>query len=473
MPSKTKSGNKTKKKGPVSTRINEVLSQLYSTLSVDFVQLNPKPVDLIVGFSGGMDSMVLLHALAKLKNPLKGRIIAVHVHHNLSKNADNWAFFCQKQADKLGVEFVLKKVRFNNSGEGIEAAARKARYQVLEKVAREQSARAILTAHHMDDQIETFLIQWMRGAGPEGLSSMPGFKHNDTTLLVRPLLGFERSELFEYAQKKRLKWVEDESNQDTMYLRNAIRLEVVPVLQNIRPGFKTAASRSVNLIAEATEILKEVAQEDIKKVQEKSTGYLVLDDLLRLSTERQSRLLRQWLESCGMGKYPRTRILELLRQVSHTSSQSVQLLKAKDKELRLYGKRLMVLDHKEEQSQGELEFVWDGQDKIALPQFGGELCFQESSEGFSEAYLRSRPLTVKKRTGGEKIKIHRFRPSKRLKALYQEAGIPEYERSNLPLVWRGKTLIYAAGIGEEVREKLDADEGRRFSIIFRKAPNLI
>lgn len=473
MPLKPKVNKSPTKKGAVSTRLNTVLMQLFSVLSTDSVRLNPKPVDLVVGFSGGMDSMVLLHALAKLKTPLKGRIIAVHVHHNLSKNADAWASFCEKQAREFAVEFVLRKVRVGNTGEGVEAAARTARYRALEKVAQDQGALAIVTAHHMDDQIETFLIQWMRGAGPEGLSSMPTFRHSDTSLLVRPLLGFERSELADYAAKKHLKWVDDESNEDTAFLRNAVRKEVVPVLQKIRPGFKKAASRSIGLIAEATEILKEVAREDIQQVQEAGTGYLMLDDLLSLSAERQSRLLRQWLESCGLGKFPRTRIIEVLRQLKQTTSQSVQLLKANDKEFRLYGKRLMVLDRQDEQPEDEIEIRWNGQEKIALPQFNGELCFQESEDGFSEAYLKEEPLTVKRRSGGEKIKIHRLRPSKNLKALYQEAGIPEYERRNLPLVWKGKTLIYAAGIGEEIREKLDDDGGRRFSIMFRKTPNLI
>lgn len=459
----------------ISTLIRERLDKAFSDLAglnKGLESAEPKKVDVVVAFSGGCDSMSLLNAVAKLKNPFKGRVIAVHVHHNLSNNADDWAKFCRSKAELLGVEFVLRKVKFSSKGEGVEAAARKARYRALNEVAIKNGCKAILTAHHLDDQIETFLIQWLRGAGPEGLAGMPYFKQDQEVAVVRPFLSFERKQLESYAKTSRLSYVQDESNEDTHFLRNVIRLEVVPKLAEIRKGFKKAAERSIDLIGESVEILREITEQDLAELSPEIET-LSLSKFFKLSHARQARVFRLWLHENGFTPLPRARLLELIRQIKESKAESFSFHQEGGRKIWKHGAKLNIYASSIKKDSVERTFMWTGQDSVLLPEFDGELCFIKSQTGFSQTYLQSKPLTVRARLGGEKIKSHPFRPSKGLKKLFQEKGIPEAERGNMPLVWRDKTLIYVAGIGEEVREKLDEDEGERFSLVFRKNPTLL
>ena len=353
---------------------------------------------------------------------------------------------------------------------GFEAEARQLRYEVLEEEARKAAADAILTAHHLDDQLETFLIQWMRGSGPAGLAAMPPLLRKDGCTIMRPLLGFQRTELERFAEIRGIKWVEDESNEDTKYLRNAIRHNIIPELEKIRPGFKTAAARSIELIAEAAETLRDVAEDDFNQASENDGKYLRIDDFLALPAGRRARVLRLWLDRVGFKPLPRTRLLEMIRQIKETTKQSVCLMFSDGLEIRKYGSRLMVTEHEKPESEAEIIVEWHGEPEIDLPQYNGKLVFTPAEEGFNEGYLKAQPLSIRRRSGGEKIKIHKFRPRKALKMLFQEAGIPEFERKNLPLVWRGKTLIYVGGVGSEVREQVDDDGTPRYKIEFIKIP---
>lgn len=476
MPQSKTKKSQSKKRLAVSTRIRAALEktarQLQEAPDGLAKAAGERPLNVVAAFSGGLDSTALLYALSKLKGTVFDKITAVHVHHGLSKNADKWAKFCEEQANKFNVDFVLRKVQVPMGGDGIEGEARKARYRVLEEVAERLQADAIVTAHHMDDQLETFLIQWMRGAGPEGLAGMPPLRKSSGVVIARPFLGFQRSELEEYAKKKHLAWVEDESNTDTSYLRNTIRIKIIPELEKARPGFKNAAARSVQIIAESAEILKANAETDLAKVTESGTGFLLLEEFFSFDTARQALLLRAWLNKSAFKTPGRSRLLEIIRQIKETEKQSVCLLTSAGLELRKYGSRLIVREREKTENTRELTFFWKGEPEIDLPQFNGKLVFYPNDEGFNESYLKGEPLTVKPRSGGEKIKIHKFRPSKLLKVLYQEAGVPDFERKSLPLVWRGKELIYASGIGEEVREKLEDDGTPKFSLKFIKNPSL-
>ena len=460
----------------ITTRVRTALENTARQLQLSAdglpIASGEKPINVIVAFSGGLDSSVLLYAVSQLKEKSYGEITAVHVHHGLSKHANEWAEFCEERAKKCGVRFVLRKVTVPSGGAGFEAEARQLRYEVLEEEARKSAADAILTAHHLDDQLETFLIQWMRGSGPAGLAAMPPLLRKDGCTIMRPLLGFQRTELERFAEIRGIKWVEDESNEDMKYLRNAIRHNIIPELEKIRPGFKTAAARSIELIAEAAETLRDVAEDDFNQASENDGKYLRIDDFLALPAGRRARVLRLWLDRVGLKPLPRTRLLEMIRQIKETTKQSVCLMFSDGLEIRKYGSRLMVTEHEKPESEAEIIVEWHGEPEIDLPQYNGKLVFTPAEEGFNEGYLKAQPLSIRRRSGGEKIKIHKFRPRKALKMLFQEAGIPEFERKNLPLVWRGKTLIYVGGVGSEVREQVDDDGTPRYKIEFIKNPGL-
>ena len=355
----------------ITTRVRTALENTARQLQLSAdglpIASGEKPINVIVAFSGGLDSSVLLYAVSQLKGKSYGEITAVHVHHGLSKHANEWAEFCEERAKKCGVRFVLRKVTVPSGGAGFEAEARQLRYEVLEEEARKAAADAILTAHHLDDQLETFLIQWMRGSGPAGLAAMPPLLRKDGCTIMRPLLGFQRTELERFAEIRGIKWVEDESNEDTKYLRNAIRHNIIPELEKIRPGFKTAAARSIELIAEAAETLRDVAEDDFNQASENDGKYLRIDDFLALPAGRRARVLRLWLDRVDFKPLPRTRLLEMIRQIKETTKQSVCLMFSDGLEIRKYGSRLMVTEHEKPESEAEIIVECAGHERPGGP----------------------------------------------------------------------------------------------------------
>jgi tRNA(Ile)-lysidine synthase len=416
---------------------------------------------LVVGFSGGRDSTALLSLLCTLRDertPACGRPVAVHVHHGLHRDADAWAEHCQRQCTALNVELSIRRVRVERRGLGVEAAAREARYGALAEGARELGAAAVMTAHHLDDRLETFLLQWIRGAGLEGLSAMVARRPLQARVgdaqiaLLRPLLHVPRERIERYVQQKALAFVEDPSNADTRFDRNAIRLRVMPELVRMRSGFRGAAERSIELIAEGAEVLRSVAQEDLQTcTRDAPAAMLRIDRLATLPEARRTLVLREWLAQAGVAPPPRARLHEALQQTLFASADARVLIRLGDRELRRH-RGLLCLIAPKRNAPAPHAVQWRGESELAVPAWGGALLFTRTrDEGFDAIWLGAEPLQLRPRTGGERFKPHPTRPSKRLKQIFQEARIPEYERSGLPLVWRDGRLIYVAGIGPDVR----------------------
>jgi tRNA(Ile)-lysidine synthase len=411
---------------------------------------------IVLALSGGRDSMVLLdllHRLATVRGSKLRRLHAVHVHHGLNSAADAWLEHCERQCQARGIALVARRVEVQPRGRGIEAAARAVRYSALADAARQLDARIVLTAHHRDDRLETFLLQWMRGAGVDGLSAFPPNRAFEVELrLVRPLIDIARADIERYVERRAIEYVEDDSNDDRTLLRNAVRADILPRLESLRPGFRAAAARSIDLVAEAADALHSVAQADLAAVADGApAGMLWLDRLLALPASRAGGALRTWLAAAGLAAPSRARLLELLRQARVARSDARLLVRIGDREVRRY--RGLLLLKQAEPATGDVHaFRWHGQDEEPLSAWGGTLRFVATQdEGFDPDWLRSGPLEVRPRGGGERFKPHAGRPSKTLKRLFQDAGIPEFERAQLPLLWRGDELIYVAGLGSDVR----------------------
>ena len=190
--------------------------------------------------------MALLDLLARLAST-RGtgirRVIAIHVHHGLSRNADAWLAHCEAECARMGVPLITRRVEVKRRGRGIEAAAREVRYAALAEAAREAGARIVMTAHHRDDRLETFLLQWMRGAGPDGLAAFPAARAFGSDLqLLRPLVDVPRADVERYVELRALSYVDDDSNDDVALLRNALRRDVLPRIDALRPGFRVSCS---------------------------------------------------------------------------------------------------------------------------------------------------------------------------------------------------------------------------------------
>ena len=436
-----------------------------------FALRSVNPLKIIVAYSGGRDSSALLNvaacALKRANQTELASITAVHIHHGLSENADSWAEHCEKVAQGLGIGFRLEKVFVPRaSAFGIEASAREARYRALYAVAEEIGADAIFTAHHMDDQLETFLIQWMRGTGLEGLAGIPTTRHlkkkTCSVTVCRPWIDVTREEIDSYVKENALSFVEDESNTDTHYVRNLIRNEVFPILNEARSGWKTSAFRTIRNIAAASRVIKELAQGDVTEVQDATGKALSIEKLRQLSPERQALTLRLWLNEAGIRSPNKAKLEETLTQIRETSTDTKLAIRFGGKEMRRWGDRLVLIESTFKKSFKDLDVAldWNGEESIEIPLWQGELHFQickANEDGFDAEFLRSGKIFVRSRRGGEKLKLHPLRPSRNLKHLYQEAQIPAFEREKLPLVWLDKELIYAAGLGSEIRLLADAD----------------
>ncbi len=469
----------------VRSALTDAADELVRTKGEEFTLVPLNPVRVIVALSGGRDSMALLDVTSRLfaeKNQsLIARVTGVYVNHGLSPNAKAWEAHCRKACEERGVAFEALTVRVNPKGDGVEAAARDARYRALSACARKCGDDVILTAHHEDDRLETFLIQWVRGAGPEGLAAFPksrdlgglgslaplGSRENvwaegATVLLLRPWCEVLRRDIERYARAEKLTWIEDEANENPRFLRNRIRHEVIPLLETIRPGFRQAAARSVSLMAETVEVLRSVAASDLEACRsERDPSALNLFRLLHLIPARQAWCLRAWMHESGMRPPSKARLDEALRQVRETQTDSAFSIRVSGKEMRRWGADLIIRDVPERTtaSPREAEIRWRGEDSLALPAWNGELFFlpcEADEPGVARERLLASKLTLQTRRGGEKLKLWPLRPSKNLKDLYTEANIPAFERQDLPLLWMNGELLFAAGLGLEIREADDA-----------------
>lgn len=456
-------------------------SEIPTPLSTPPRRAHAATVPIIIAFSGGRDSTALLHACCALRDARVRafrHLHAVHVHHGLHAEAEQWAAHCTAFGERLGVPVEVRRVAVQKRGRGVEAAARTARYDALAHAAMERRARLVLTAHHQDDRLETFLIQWLRGAGVDGLAAFPPSRPfaEGSLQLLRPFIEIARHDISDYVERHRLVFVEDPSNEDARLLRNAVRHRVVPVLAELRPGFERAAARSVELVAEAAQALRDVAAGDLAGCVAGDSGAsraaLRLDRLQALTPARQAIVLRLWLAGLGVEAPPRTRLSEIVAQALNARSDARMLVRIGGSEVRRHRGHLLLRAGEPAREREGQQVLWQGERLIEVPAWDGALHFDEvQGEGFDAQWLREAPLELRGRGGGERFKPQAGRPSRTLKRLFQDAGIPEFERTALPLVWRDDRLIYVAGLGADVR--LTDSGGSRIRLRWQPAADLI
>lgn len=253
---------------------------------------------LVIAYSGGLDSHVLLHQLAQDEN-VRTKLHVVYINHGLSSNSDLWQQHCSQICEQLDVPFTAIKINVAPKvGESLEAVARDQRYAELAKFMTQDTA--LLTAQHQDDQAETLLLQLIRGAGVKGLAAMPMQKSFADGVHLRPLLNVTRAELLCYAQQHNLQWVEDESNQNLTLNRNYLRQTIMPLLKQRWPSVAATLARSSQHCAEAVELINELAQSDYQLCVDKQLVQLNIQALKNLSRARQKNVLRYWLQLNGI-----------------------------------------------------------------------------------------------------------------------------------------------------------------------------
>ena len=400
---------------------------------------------LALGLSGGLDSVTLLSILLELAPAIKFSLRAVHVNHGISPNAARWAEFCGGLCTRLGVPLQLESVDISPHRHlGLEGAARRSRHEAFARV----DADFVVLAQHSDDQAETLLLRLLRGAGLRGLAAMsalrsiPGMR----TRLLRPLLAVSRAEIETHARLRGLEWVEDESNADTIRRRNFLRSDVFPLLERQFPGAHATVARAAAHLAEARELLDEMARSDFERCA--GAEGVNVADLRGLGEARAKNLLRYWCETKNIEPLSAARTGELLRQLSESRPDARIGLAVPGWTFLRYRERL-YLRHASETIGRNLCEVWDGANALPMLSLGGVLKFKpEEGRGLSLAKLRAGRVTVRLRQGGERLRLDARRPRRTLKNLFQERGVPPWRRDRLPLVYCGDELVSVPGIGD-------------------------
>jgi tRNA(Ile)-lysidine synthase len=402
-------------------------------------QSSPKSAKRIaVALSGGLDSVVLLDTICKSQAANQNReIYAFHIHHGLQKPADDWLIFCERLAKKYKIHFDFRLLHLNTKEGNVEARARAARYEALADLCEEYGIEDLLLAHHQNDQAETVLLQLLRGAGVAGLSGMSVHKHIQAgprpLMLKRPLLDQSRAELEAYAKQHKLKWIEDPSNQDRKYRRNAIRKDVIPKLEKIQPEAVANLARSASLLSDAQALLDRLALQDGKGILIKDCLQLIpLLGLYKADLPAANNVLRYWLKMNELAMPSQERLNSWWRDLVAVKVDS-QLEWTHD---------------------GKAIRLWRDQLQLA-PQSGGQWIFRTISTGSKNAGLpaawvkkaqKEGRITTKARSGSEKLQIKPNSPRKTLKNLFQEGDIPPWQR-NAPLLYIDHELIAVAGVG--------------------------
>jgi len=392
-----------------------------------------------------MDSVALLSALAGLAPGMRFSLRAVHVNHGISPNAARWAGFCTDLCGRLRVPLQVEAVDIAPyRALGLEAAARKARYEVFSRV----DADFVVLAQHRDDQAETLLLRLLRGAGLRGLAAMSTSRSISGTRarLLRPLLDLPRTEIEAYARRHRLEWIEDESNADTARRRNFLRHQVFPAIETQFPAARAAIARAAANLAEAGELLDSMARSDLEGCGDGDAVNVAA--LLRLGDARAKNLLRYWSDTHGMEPLSAARLAELLRQLRQAGVDARTSLVAGSWRFLRYRDRLVLRPIASDVERNLCE-VWSGENALPLLALGGVLKFKpEEGRGLSAARLRTERVTVRLRQGGERLQLDRRRPRRTLKNLFQEQGVPPWRRDRLPLIYCGENLVSVPGLGD-------------------------
>lgn len=419
----------------------------------------PLKTKVAIAFSGGLDSTVLLHTAIKIHGPKS--VYAFHVHHGIMAEADSWQEHCAEVAKSLRCHFDTRQVVLQDDT-NIEAQARTLRYAALYDMCQAYGIEHLLLAHHQDDQIETMLLQMMRGAGVAGMAGMPAQKQlqvGDKTISVwRPFLDLRRSDLESYATENRLPWIEDPSNQDEAYRRNAVRKKLLPAVEKVQEGAVTNMARSAKHLAEAQDLLQHLADIDLALMEGKKG--LSQSNFLRLYKTHQARAknaLRRWLAKHGLPYPSEERLqawcieLERVRADAKLQWQHAHHL------IRLWKGHLTV----EAQPLEEVDEVpgqWVFEEVKAKSKTPG-IALDVFNLAKKQGLVNTMP-----RQGGEKFKVDAKRPHKSLKNLFQEAQIPPWQR-DVPLLYIGDELVAVSGIG--LSAEWSSTKGPRISPVWR------
>lgn len=394
------------------------------------IRSRPPTQTIYAGFSGGLDSTVLLHALLQQLDPASHRLNAIHVHHGLHPRADAWSEHCRAQCARWGIALNVVPIAIADSGRNLEQQARDARYRAFDGIV--PAGACLALAHHQNDVAETLLLRLMRGSGTEALGNMRDIRPHGHYSIWRPLLHCSRSELEQYAAAHQLTWIDDSSNADERFDRNFIRHRILPALAERFPEAAQRLAHSASLMSADAELLQPLI---VAQTQHCADGMqLSVARLLARDPALQAHVIRFWLQQHGKSMPSSAGLAEFLRQLSKAADDDATQLAYGDTAVRVWDEKLFVLDASSAEPPEGFDRTWDGLHVLALPR-GGTLHWQGSPPGITR---------VTYRTGGERIVLAGRSQSQSVKKLLS-TRLPPWQRDRLPFVYNEQDELLAVG----------------------------
>lgn len=395
---------------------------------------------LTLGYSGGLDSTVLLAAL--LQAGAKGRLTAVHVHHGLQPLADTWLEYCELNACQLGVRFQAAKLALPGA-QNIEHRARRARRAAL--LQHTPASGALLLAHHQNDQAETLLLQLLRGAGPQGLSAMAECSQYEGYTIVRPLLAFSRAQLEAVARYWQLDWVEDPTNQEIEADRNFLRQRIVPTFAERWPQVVPTLARNAELQNEAAALQEEVAQQDYLALVQPDGG-VCLKGFARLSLPRQRNLLYRWVLARGWLPPSKAVFARVWQELLPARADAQPRVAWPEGSWCRFGQRLYLLSATELAATTKVATVAL---KPGVRHAWG-VGVLSVTEGVSKGHAAALPrqwqsITLAPMPKGAKITFHGM--AREVREQWRNQGLPVWRRQQAPAWFYQQQLVGAYGVG--------------------------
>ncbi len=440
---------------------------MISTALSDFInQLPELTPHIVVGYSGGVDSHVLLYALVQLQKKNLCTLSAIHVHHGLSQNANAWQAHCEKICQALSIPLTVNSIVVNRQGKGLEAAAREARYQSFKENMPDKAYLCL--AHHQDDQMETLLLRLLRGTGVLGLQGMLPVMPLHHFRVARPLLEIPRAEILAYAQALDLQWVEDESNHNLHFQRNYLRHRIIPLLREQWPALGNRFSDVSHWSAEVQQICDDQAEQDYQHILLRGTNQGVAEGgalnrflMMNLSSARQKNVLRYWLRSCGIP-------MPSAEQLAEIQQQCLVPTKTQDRHPRVIlgdvcvaafqeGLYLLVALPQTVSEAASAVQTLGGRDAAAKPtgmysqrvctalaasdmQAGVEVT-EVRGKGLKKSLWNHPGLNIKNRVGGERFQLTGHPHHTSLKKILHANKVAPWLRDTMPLVFLDDQLI--------------------------------
>jgi len=414
--------------------------------------------DLLIGYSGGLDSTVLLHACATRSVELAIRLRAIHVDHGLHPDSQAWSRHCAEFCLALGVDLVVAPVAVRSPGKaGREAVAREARYAAF--AAHLLPGECLVLAHHRDDQAETVLLRLLRASGGAGLASMQGSRAFGAQQLLRPLLHVSSELLRQYAGTKGLSWIEDPSNSDESLDRNFLRRRVLPLLRERWPQAEATLARSATLLAEEAQLLDACVVERLRGIASAGARQLDARALLRFDPAWRSRMLRRWVQESGLPPLPGKAIEVIESDLLSSRADARAEIRWRGATMRVWRHQLHLDSDGVQSLPKDWQCRWDGEGTLLLPG-GDSLAFLAAGpmgtttgpSPVAAPFLHG--MLVRGRRGGERIALPGRKQSHALKNCLQESSVPPWQRSRLPLLLASDGELLAAG-DALVSERLD------------------